>query len=318
MVFAILYMQFTSFPIVFQQYRGWSPGEGSLAFIGIAVGSNSALAWIIFFGNPAYSRKLSREGHLPPEERLNSAIVGAIILPIGLFIFAWTCVPAKIHWIVPILACVPYGMGIVLVFLAVSNYLVDAYLPNAASVMAGGTVMRSILGVGEYSSPKSRLRQSSRCSRSTFIAQWGQTGLRVYSPLSGSSSSLRQCKHFCSTKLTRSLLKIYGRKIRRLTKPGREADDIHQMMVHGHVPPGFTGHAPRRGEGRGDSGGGCDCDVEKGAKGHVEDVNWEGEKLESMTTDLEHVEDMVERRHRDETRVRRSSVPRNSIDCRRA
>lgn len=80
-VFAILYMQFTSFPIVFQQYRHWTPGKASLAFIGITVGSNAALLWIICFGNPAYSRKLTKMGSLPPEERLNSAIVGAITVP---------------------------------------------------------------------------------------------------------------------------------------------------------------------------------------------------------------------------------------------
>lgn len=62
-------------------------------------------------------------------------------------IFAWTCYPIRIHWIVPLLATVPYGAGMVLVFLSVLNYLVDAYLPTAASVIAGGTVLRSLIGV---------------------------------------------------------------------------------------------------------------------------------------------------------------------------
>lgn len=66
-----------------------------------------------------------------------------------MFIFAWTCVPTRIHWIAPIIATVPFGGGIVLLFLGMSNYLVDAYLLNAASVLAAGTVVRSILGVGE-------------------------------------------------------------------------------------------------------------------------------------------------------------------------
>jgi hypothetical protein len=69
---------------------------------------------------------------------------------VGLFIFAWTCVPARIHWIAPIISTVPYGAGLVLLFLGISNYLVDAYLLMAASVLAGGTVVRSIFGVGEY------------------------------------------------------------------------------------------------------------------------------------------------------------------------
>lgn len=36
-----------------------------------------------------------------------------------------------------------------MLFLGMSNYLVDAYLINAASVLAAGTVVRSILGVSE-------------------------------------------------------------------------------------------------------------------------------------------------------------------------
>lgn len=69
------------------------------------------------------------------------------MLPLGLIIFAWTCVPTSIHWIVPVLATVPWGAGMVLVFLAAQNFLVDAYLPTAASVIAGGTVVRSIIAV---------------------------------------------------------------------------------------------------------------------------------------------------------------------------
>lgn len=68
---------------------------------------------------------------------------------VGLGIFAGTCVPVSIPWIAPILGTVPYGAGLVLLFLCFGNYLVDSYLLLAASVLAGGTVMRSILGVGE-------------------------------------------------------------------------------------------------------------------------------------------------------------------------
>lgn len=47
---------------------------------------------------------------------------------LGLIIFAFTCVPITLPWIACIIATVPYGAGIVFVFLGVSNYLMDAYL----------------------------------------------------------------------------------------------------------------------------------------------------------------------------------------------
>ena len=37
--YATLYAFFAAFPIVFQEHRGFSPGEGGLAFLGIGVGN---------------------------------------------------------------------------------------------------------------------------------------------------------------------------------------------------------------------------------------------------------------------------------------
>jgi hypothetical protein len=74
-------MQFTSFPLVFQGERGWSPGIAALAFLGTSVGCNLALIYMIFFGNPVYVRQLKKDGYMSPESRLPSACVGAVLMP---------------------------------------------------------------------------------------------------------------------------------------------------------------------------------------------------------------------------------------------
>ncbi|CAF1642324.1 unnamed protein product [Adineta ricciae] len=132
-IYGVLYMLFGAFPIVYEEGRGWSTGIGGLAFLGIAVGFVIAVL-INTLGDP-----------VPPELRLPPAIVGAFALPIGLFWFAWTNYPS-IHFIVPILSGVPFGFGMLLVFLALMNYLVDTYLIYAASVLAANSVLRSIFG----------------------------------------------------------------------------------------------------------------------------------------------------------------------------
>jgi len=71
--------------------------------------------------------------------------VGSIVIPVGLFWFAWTNSPS-VHWIVSILAGVPFGFGMVLVFLSIMNYLIDAYTIFAASVLAANSVLRSCFG----------------------------------------------------------------------------------------------------------------------------------------------------------------------------
>lgn len=80
-VYAIFFMQFTSFPLVFQQYRHWSPGVSALAFIGVTLGSFFALAFIVLVENPRYARLHKTRGYLPPEVRLFGVTIGAIFLP---------------------------------------------------------------------------------------------------------------------------------------------------------------------------------------------------------------------------------------------
>lgn len=144
-IYGTLYMLFGAFPIVYQQNRGWSPGIGGLAFIGVAVGMLIAVAYSIW-DNKRYA-KLSDEykGFAPPESRLPPTMLGGIAVPIGLFWFAWTNSPS-IHWVVSILAGVPFGFGMVLIFLGMMNYLIDAYTIFAASVLAANAVLRSLFG----------------------------------------------------------------------------------------------------------------------------------------------------------------------------
>jgi len=85
-------------------------------------------------------------GKRPPEARILVVCVAAILIPISMLWFAWTCSPKSIHWIWPILSGVPYGLGNVMVFLYANNYLVTSYDVYAASAMAGNAVVRSILG----------------------------------------------------------------------------------------------------------------------------------------------------------------------------
>ncbi|KAL7902997.1 MFS general substrate transporter [Trichoderma sp. SZMC 28014] len=147
-IYGTLYMFFAGFPIVFQVGRGWSQGIGGLPFAGVAVGVIIATT-TSGFDNKRYARlsaAATAEGRLvPPEARLPRAMVGALILPIGLFMFAWTTYPS-IPWIVPIIGAVIFSAGLVLVFTGLIGYLIDAYVIYAASVMASSSVVRYSFG----------------------------------------------------------------------------------------------------------------------------------------------------------------------------
>lgn len=145
-VYGVLYLFFAAFPIVFQQHRGWSEGKTGLAFLGIMVGILlSVVSNIMFFLRYVRKAIKAAPGLLPPEARLPESFLGAILLPIGLFWFAWTNSPS-VHWMAPIAAGVPFGYGMVSVFIPLFIYLIDAYTIYAASVLAANSILRSVFG----------------------------------------------------------------------------------------------------------------------------------------------------------------------------
>lgn len=146
-VYGTLYMLFDAFPIVYQQQRGWGEGVGSLPFLGVMVGMMSAVL-LNLYDNKRYIRIHKKyNGFAPPEARLPPTMFGGIAVPIGLFWFAWTD-SKSVHFMVSIIASAPFGFGMVMVFLGVMNYLIDAYTIYAASVLAANSIIRSCFGAG--------------------------------------------------------------------------------------------------------------------------------------------------------------------------
>lgn len=145
-VYGILYLLFGAFPIVYRG-RGWNEGVAGLPFIGVAIGMFFAIVFVFTYDNVRYQKciKNSPNGVATPEDRLPAAMVGGLVLPIGLFWFSWTNSP-DLPWPASVAAAIPFGMGMVLVFLSLFSYLIDAYTVFAASVLAGSGVLRSLFG----------------------------------------------------------------------------------------------------------------------------------------------------------------------------
>jgi MFS family permease len=84
-IYGTLYMLFSAFPIVYQQKRGWGPGIRGLAFLGVAVGMNFAVAYSMW-DNKRYSKVSDKHGGFaPPEARLPICMIGGIAVPVWLF-----------------------------------------------------------------------------------------------------------------------------------------------------------------------------------------------------------------------------------------
>ncbi|KAF7116121.1 hypothetical protein CNMCM5793_004141 [Aspergillus hiratsukae] len=149
LIYGILYIWFEAFPIVFEEKHGFNAGETGLAFLGILIGAVFiALPMYIYWKRRWQSKHLTPDGHLSPEEHLPPACFGAVVLPISLFWFGWTGNFASVHWIVPIIAAMLFGIGGYLIFNSIFCYQAQAYPKYAASVLAGNDFLRSTFGGG--------------------------------------------------------------------------------------------------------------------------------------------------------------------------
>jgi hypothetical protein len=120
------------------------------SFIGLSVGMVIGVLtdpiWKRVYRNLVEKRE-AKGLPLKPEYRLPPAMLGGILVPIGILWFAFTS-RESIHWIVPIIGTTVFAIGVLLMFSGVFTFLVDAYPLFAASAMAANSITRSCLAAG--------------------------------------------------------------------------------------------------------------------------------------------------------------------------
>ncbi|KAL5084605.1 hypothetical protein Trisim1_011606 [Trichoderma cf. simile WF8] len=147
LTYAIYFTFFEVFPLVFPVFYGFNLGQTGLAFLACEVGSILALilyfAYLHFYMIPDNIKNGFRE----QEHRLLPAIFGSVVLPIGLFIFAWTA-RASIHWIVPLIGVTIFVLGQYMVIQGLFMYVPVSYPQYAASIFTGNDLIRSAVATG--------------------------------------------------------------------------------------------------------------------------------------------------------------------------
>lgn len=149
LVYALLYLSFLSYPYIFLRARHWNPshpGVASLPFLAIFVGFIVSCLILGVYDKAVYQPRLHRRhGAICPEDRIPPMILGGFILPGGLFWLGWTTSAA---WPAQVLAGLPIGVGIMLVYMSSIAYMIDVYLLNANSALAVTAFVRSLLAAG--------------------------------------------------------------------------------------------------------------------------------------------------------------------------
>lgn len=144
LVYSVMYLWFEAFPIVFVEVKGFTLIEMGVAYMCILVGILVAASIYIPVVHQTFTKKLLNNEEVVPELFIPMAIVGSILMPVGIFIFGWTAAP-DLHWIGPLIGAAVFAAGAFVVFQTLFNYLSMSFWRYLASVFAGNALFRSMM-----------------------------------------------------------------------------------------------------------------------------------------------------------------------------
>jgi len=134
-----------AYPISFVQERGFGIVEGALPLFVICIGILIGAVYVSWYSLTTLRQRSAEKGGLQPEDRLPPMIVGAVLLAIGLYWFAFASSPRISPW-PQIIAGLPIGIGLQVILLQSLAYLIDIYTVRANSAISGTVMVRSLIG----------------------------------------------------------------------------------------------------------------------------------------------------------------------------
>jgi multidrug resistance protein len=146
LIFGTTYSIYTNMQPIYSDLYGFDTEKVGLLYLGPGLGFLFAVWFLVPRIDSVYKRLASANGgKAKPEYRLPLANIGAVLIPMSLFWFAWT-VEKHAHWMASISATFFYGIGQVMILNSTQNYFIDSFEKYAASAIAAGSVFRSLVG----------------------------------------------------------------------------------------------------------------------------------------------------------------------------
>lgn len=144
LIYSIMYLWFEAFPIVFFEVHHFTLIQMGVSYCTIMVGILLGGVFYIQHIRKVFTKVLQNGEMVYPEVFIPVAIVGSVLMPIGLTIFSWTSSP-DIHWIAPMIGALIFAAGAFLIFQTLFNYLSMSFYRFVASVFAGNDLFRSLM-----------------------------------------------------------------------------------------------------------------------------------------------------------------------------
>ncbi|KAL9051393.1 MAG: hypothetical protein Q9162_006047 [Coniocarpon cinnabarinum] len=128
-VYGLNYILLTTMVEVFENVYGFSQGAAGLSYLGL---------------NRYVKHQSRKTGKMEPEHRLPVMLVGAILVPLGFFLYGWTA-EKGVFYVVPMIGTGIVGFGFFATTIPLQAYLVDAFGDYAASAVAATVVSRCVV-----------------------------------------------------------------------------------------------------------------------------------------------------------------------------
>ncbi|KAK7565402.1 fluconazole resistance protein [Phyllosticta citricarpa] len=128
LAYGILYILFTTYTFVFEDQYRFSTSSAGLSYLGSGLGSLIGLAAVGKVSDGILRRKMAAGIAIRPDDRLDLRIMvpTCLLLPAGVFLYGWSA-GQKVHLIVPMIDTAVASMGMIVVFICIQTYLVDAF-----------------------------------------------------------------------------------------------------------------------------------------------------------------------------------------------
>ncbi|KAI2641203.1 major facilitator superfamily domain-containing protein [Xylaria nigripes] len=143
--YGTMYLMFNSIPPTFENQYNFPTNLTGLVYLSMGIGYVVGLYSFSALSDKTVMRLTKQKnGVFEPEMRLHLVIYYACLCPVTFFLYGWTAF-YKVHYIVPILSLIPFGIAILGIYLPTQAYIIDAYPLYSASGLAAFTVLRSIV-----------------------------------------------------------------------------------------------------------------------------------------------------------------------------
>ena len=147
-LYGLMYLMLATFPALWTEQYGESVGIGGLNYIALGLGFFTGTQVTAPLNDAIYRRLKKQNGGVGrPEFRVPLMIPGAILVPVGLFVYGWSA-QNHVFWLVPDIGAFLFAAGTIIGFQCVQTYIVDSYQRYAASAVGAATFLRSLAGFG--------------------------------------------------------------------------------------------------------------------------------------------------------------------------